>query len=357
MKKRIVAIALTAAVAVSLAGCGGSSSGSSSSANTGSASAGSTGTSTASVASTSGSAAGGKTIKLSMIVKTNDEHFMRVKAGADGYCEEHPNVSVDYMAPTSQTSYDEQNNAIETALSTDGYDGYVFAPIQADSCATLCQNATKPIVAVDTDFQSDKKLSFIGTGNENATKEGAKVAVEKVKKSGVDKPTAAVITGTQGDPTHDARLKGYKEGVEEAGGEVVDVQYTDMSPDQAALAMEGLMQKYPDGIDIVFSTADVFAMAASKVISDADSEAFNKTLQCGFDGTNASTNAIKAGTMQMDIAQNGYDMGYKAVEAVVNAINGQKIEEFIDSGYTIVDPDSVDDYIQKLKNMGSYQES
>ena len=354
MRKRITAIALAAAVAVSLAGCGGTSSGGSS-ADAGSVSKGSTAASGSSVSS--GSAANGKTIRLSMIVKTNDEHFMRVKAGADRYCEEHPNVSVDYMAPTSQTSYDEQNNAIETALSTDDYDGYVFAPIQADSCATLCQNAEKPIVAVDTDFQSDKKLSFIGTGNENATREGAKAAVEKVKKSGVDKPTAAVITGTQGDPTHDARLKGYKEGVEEAGGEVVDVQYTDMSPDQAALAMEGLMQKYPDGIDIVFSTADVFAMAASKVISDADSEAFNKTLQCGFDGTNASTNAIKAGTMQMDIAQNGYDMGYKAVEAVVNAINGEKIKEFIDSGYTIVDSDSVDDYIQKLKDMGSYQES
>lgn len=350
MNRKVVSIALTAAIAVSMAGCG-SASGSSQAESAAS----SAGSSTASVAS--GSVTGGESIKISMIVKTNDEHFMRVKAGADAYCEEHPNVSVDYMAPTSQTAYDEQNNAIETALSTADYDGYVFAPIQADSCATLCENATKPIVAVDTDFESDKKLSFIGTGNENATKEGAKAAVEKVKNNGVDKPTAAIITGTQGDPTHDARLKGYQEGVEEAGGEVVDVQYTDMSPDQAALAMEGLMQKYPDGIDIVFSTADVFAMAASKVISDANSDTFNKTLQCGFDGTNASTNAIKDGTMQMDIAQNGYDMGYEAVEAVCNAIDGQQLEEFIDSGYTLVDEDTVDDYIQKLKDMGSYQES
>jgi ribose transport system substrate-binding protein len=183
MNKKWISLAMTAVIAMSAAGCGSSFASSSASGGSGSSAANST---------TASASASGDTIKLSMIVKTNDEHFMRVKAGADGYCKEHPNVSVDYMAPTSQTSYDEQNNAIETALSTDDYDGYVFAPIQADSCATLCQNATKPIVAVDTDFQSDKKLSFIGTGNENATKEGAKVAVEKVKKSGVDKPTAGL---------------------------------------------------------------------------------------------------------------------------------------------------------------------
>jgi ribose transport system substrate-binding protein len=348
MNKKWISLAMTAVIAMSAAGCGSSFASSSASGGSGSSAANST---------TASASASGDTIKLSMIVKTNDEHFMRVKAGADAYCEEHPNVTVDYMAPTSQTSYDEQINAIETALSTEDYAGYIFAPIQADSCATLCQNATKPIVAVDTDFQSGNKLSFIGTGNENATKEGAKVAIEKLKKQGIDKPTAAVITGTQGDPTHDARLKGYQEGVEEAGGEVVDVQYTDMSPDQAALAMEGIMQKFPDGIDVVFSTADVFAMAASKVVSDANSEAYNKMLQCGFDGTNASSDAIKNGTMQMDIAQNGYDMGYMAVEAVCKAIEGEKLEEFIDSGYTIVDEDSVDDYIQKLKDMGSYTES
>ena len=365
LKNKFAAVSVAAVIAAALAGCGGSSgsqaSGSSSSQASGSSSQTSVlsgvsenanGTSASSAAS-----AGSGSYRISMIVKNTDEHFQRVKAGAEAYCAEHPGVTVDFMAPTSQTAYDEQNNAVETALATSDYSGYIIAPLQSDSVATLCQNATKPVVAVDTDFDSDKKASFVGTGNEKATKEGAMEAVRQVQAAGVKKPTAAIITGSQGDPTHDARLAGYREGVEEAGGEVIDVQYTDMSPDQAALCMEGLMQKYPNGIDIVFSTSDQYAMAASKVISDANSEAFNKTLQCGFDGTSASTNAVKSGTMQMDIAQNGYDMGYKAMDTVMRAIRGEQVESFIDSGYTLVTSDTVDDYIEKLKETGSYTES
>lgn len=281
---------------------------------------------------------------------------MRVKAGAEAYCEEHPNVTLDYMAPTSQTAYDEQNNAIETALANADYDGYIFAPIQADSCATLCSGATKPIVACDTDFDAEEKLSFIGTGNSTAAEAGGKAAVEAAIEAGWETPQVAIITGTQGEPTHQARLEGFTKGVEEAGGEVVDVQYTDMSPDQAATAMEGLMQKYPDGLACILSTSDQFGMAASKVISDANNDNYSKTIQCGFDGTNAAADAIKSGTLTMDVAQMGYDMGYKSVEAVVNAINGETIDAVIDSGYKIIDSSNIDDYIQDLKDMGSYEE-
>ena len=40
--------------------------------------------------------------------------------------------------------------------------------------------------------------------------------------------------------------------------------------------------------------------------------------------------------LTMSVAQQGYEMGYMAVEAVVNALNGETIEEFIDSGADVV---------------------
>ena len=33
----------------------------------------------------------------------------------------------------------------------------------------------------------------------------------------------------------------------------------------------------------------------------------------------------------MDVAQNGYDMGYKAVEAAVKCLQGETVDAFIDS--------------------------
>lgn len=55
---------------------------------------------------------------------------------------------------------------IETALGNPGHwHAVVIAPQQSTSTATLVDTATKPVVALDTDFTSDKKACFVGTGN------------------------------------------------------------------------------------------------------------------------------------------------------------------------------------------------
>ena len=47
---------------------------------------------------------------------------------------------------------------IETALGNPGIDAVVIAPQQSTSTATLVDTATKPVVALDTDFTSDKSM-------------------------------------------------------------------------------------------------------------------------------------------------------------------------------------------------------
>ena len=220
MKNTKQAIALASAAALSvgmLAGCGSS------------ASTGSTGD--------SGSTASGDAYNVTVIVKHTDGHFNKVIAGARAYGSEHDNVNVEIQSPTSATSYDEQVNMIETALGNPGIDAVVIAPQQSTSTATLVDTATKPVVALDTDFTSDKKLAFVGNGNKDDAKRGGTAAVEAAKANGVDKPTVLIVTGVQGDETHEARLAGYKEGVEEAGGEVIEVQYCDGLAEKAATAM------------------------------------------------------------------------------------------------------------------------
>lgn len=151
-------------------------------------------------------------------------------------------------------------------------------------------------------------------------------------------------------------MRGYKAGIEEAGGSVSDVQYCDAAADKAATAMESMMQKYPDGIDVVCCTNDDMCMAAARIVKESGNEAFKNTIFCGFDGTNASVRAIKNGDISMDVAQMGYDMGYKSVEAAVNALEGKEVESFIDSGSESITKDNLDEYISYLKKIGSYEE-
>ena len=297
----------------------------------------------------------GSKYNISVIVKLTDGHFNKVIAGAKAYAAEHDNVSVEIQSPTSATSYDEQVNMIETSIGNPGIDAIVLAPLQSDTAATLVSTSEKPVIAVDTDFTSDKKSSFVGTGNESAAKEGGKAAVEEAKKRGADKPTVLILTGTQGDETHEARLAGYKAGAEEAGGEVVEIQYCDAAAEKAATAMEAVMQKYTGGIDVVLSSNDDMAMSALKIIKDSGNAAYANTVVCGFDGNQSAIEAVQSGSLGMDIAQLGYDMGYKAVEAAVAVLEGNTVDEYIDSGAKVVDSSNADDYIADMKSKGLWE--
>ncbi len=342
VRKRIFAGLLAGAMCVgALAGCGSSSSSNDSST---SGSAGSTGSSS------------DTEYTISFIVKLTDGHFSRVMAGANAYADEHPNVTVEIQSPTSATAYDEQVNMIETALGSGAYDAMVVAPLQSDSVSTLVASTDLVVVACDTDFDSEKKTTYVGTGNKDAAASGGAAAAEEAISRGSDAPTAVILTGVQGDETHDDRLAGFTESIEDAGGEVLEVQYCDALADKAANAMEAIMQKYPEGVDCILCTCDDMAVAAAKVVSDANSAAYENTVICGFDGNQAAIEAIEAGTLTMDVAQLGYQMGYKSVEAAVMALEGEEVESFIDSGSQIVSADNVDEYIQSMKDIGVWDE-
>lgn len=224
--------------------------------------------------------------------------------------------------------------------------------MQSGQLSAAAESTDKPIIALDTDFTSDKKLSFVGTGNEAAAKSGGLAAMKKAKSNGADKPQAVILTGAQGDETHEARLRGYRSAVEQAGGTVLEVQYCDAQPDRAAAAMEAVMQKYPQGVDALLVTSDDMALAAIKCIWDNNSAAYQKTVICGFDGNQAAVEALDRGELTVDIAQQGYEMGYKAVEAALDALEGKSVESVIDSGSEVITADNIDAYIADCREKG-----
>lgn len=133
------------------------------------------------------------------------------------------------------------------------------------------------------------------------------------------------------------------------------MQYCDGLAEKAATAMESVMQMYPDGIDIVLSSNDDMAMSVVKIIKDSGNVKYADTIVCGFDGNTSAISAIKDGTLGMDIAQLGYDMGYKAVEAAVKALEGEQVDSFIDSGSKVVDSTNCDEYIDDMKAKGLWE--
>jgi len=327
--KRLVAAMLMGTMTLSLVACGNSGSGSD-------AAGGTTEPSTTPDAGTSA-----KDYNISMILKTTSaEYWQFVLKGAEAYAAENEGVTVEVKGPSSETAFDEQQNMIETDLTNSSYDGYIIAPLQSDMVTKLIAGQTKPILAVDTNIDAPEILSFVGTGNEAAAALSAKAAVEAAKKAGWEEIKCIEIAGVQGDQTNTARMNGYKKGVNENGGEFLEseVQYANAVADQAVTCMEGIMQTHPEGIAIICANNDDMAMAAARAAKG--NEAYKNTIFLGFNGDKSACNAILNGELTMSVAQMAYEMGYKSMESIVKALNGETLEKFIDSGADVVTPDN-----------------
>ena len=333
MKKRLIAMLLAGAMCASIAGC---------SSNDGN------DQSTPSGGETSGEAK----YNVSVILKTTAaEYWKFVQSGAEAYAEEHPDqISVDVKGPPSETSFQEQLNMIQTDLSDDSYDGYIISPLQQDMVANLIADTAKPVIALDTNIESDKVLSFVGTGNEAAAKLGAIAAVEAAKEAGWETIQCIEIAGVQGDSTNTAHMNGYQAGIEEAGGEFLEneVQYAEATATKAVDAMNGIISRHPEGIAIICANNDDMAIAAAKAARDSGNENYANTIFLGFNGDRAACEAILNDELTMSVAQMAYEMGYMSVEAMVKALDGEEIEPNIDSGSEVVTPDNAQTRLDTL---------
>ena len=333
-KKRVLAMLLAGAMALSMTACGGGNS-----------------ASTDDSSKDGGASASGGSYKVSVILKTlAAEYWQYVKSGAEDYASEHSDkVTVEVKGPSSETAFDEMQNMIETDLSSGSYDGVIISPLQSDTAAQLVSGTKLPIVAIDTNFEAPEVKSFVGTGNEAAAKKGGEAAVEAAKAAGWTDIKCIEIAGVQGDQTNTARMNGYKAGVEEAGGTFLsdEVQYADATADRATTAMEAIMQTHPEGIAIICANNDDMAMAAARAAQGHDS--YKNTILLGFNGDRAACEAILAGQMTMSVAQMAYEMGYKAVETMVQVLDGETVDEFVDSGSDVVTPDNAQERLDTLK--------
>lgn len=288
-----------------------------------------------------GSGDNGDKLKVGVVLKTlSSEYWEYVAAGVKAAGKE-LDVEVQLQGPSSETAYDEQNNMIETMLADGGMKALVIAPLQPDSVVSVLSSTDKPILFVDTDADYDKKVSYIGTGNEAAAKSGGEAAAKLVG-SGAK---AAWIGGVQGNTTSDARERGFIDGLTAGGVEVEVKQYGEGLADKSASIMENVLTSNPDLKVVVCHNDDTASGAARAAAAAGRSD----LIIFGFDGIQAGVQNVIDGSVAGTVAQDPYGMGYKAVEAAVKAAKGEQVEKVIDTGSTVVTKDNAENYLQTLK--------
>ena len=338
MKKRLLSVLMLGSLATSLLGA------CSPSTPAGTTTAGTTAGTTTAGTTTAGTSAGNSDITVGFVVKSlADQYWFIVKAGAEAKAKE-LGVELKFIAPNSESDIQAQVTMIEDLIAQ-GVDVLCVAPSSPDAVIPAFEKADAagiPILAVDTDTIFEKKVSFIGTGNEAAAELGAKFAAEAV---GTGK-NAIILRGRLGDKTHDDREAGLKKGLEAGGINILEIKAADSETEKSMNTMQDLLSKY-DNIDLVITTADSMAQGAQRAVEAANRE----VAIMGFDGTIPVAEMTAEGKFLGTTAQSPFNMGAMGVENAVKAAKGEKIEARIDTGAEVVNKENAQAFVDKIKKL------
>ena len=332
--KKFFALLLALAMSLSLVACGGGSdtAGEDTSAETG--------------AEESGDAAATSDVEISVVLKTlSSEYWGYVKAGCDAAAKD-LGIKVNVVGPGAESEIEQQVSMIEQQIGA-GCDAIIVAPNDAGAAAGALASAIGniPVLSVDTDVGIDGQTCFVGTSNVDAAKEGGLCAAEQAGEGA----NAVIIYGQEGDNTSNMRREGYEAACEEAGVTVLEALSGQNTTDGATKTMEDMLSAHPGEIDIVLCHNDDTAIGAMNACKNAG---VSDVIIVGFDGNASAVDLILAGDLiKATVAQQPYEMGYQAVEAAVEVLNGGTVESVINAPVEVVTAENGQAYLDNLASM------
>lgn len=214
-------------------------------------------------------------------------------------------------------------------------------------------NAGIPVITVDSDAVTSRRLYFIGTNNLDAGRMGGRRVAEKLSGKG-----NVVVFTFAGQPNTEERLKGLKDALGDSPQikivEVIDVKGDPhVAFDRAQQLLTQTGEKKVDGFICLES-------ASGKMVSDAIKRAnVTDRMLLAWDVNQDTLDGIKAGTIDSTIAQKPFTMGYvglKALDEVFHAPPKELNKDysadsfspypvFVDTGTSLVDRGNVDLYL------------
>lgn len=171
-----------------------------------------------------------------------------------------------------------------------------------------------PVVTVDADVPTSKRVAFVGTGNYNAGYTGGQYVANEIGGSG----KVAIMT-KPGQSNLEERVAGY-EAAFEAYPDIEVVQIADTQSDSvvAAQAAAALLQKFPD-LSAIACVEAAGGAGAATAVKEADK--VGEVVIMSMDRGEDVLADIEAGVITASIAQQTALMPYYAVQILYNLSN------------------------------------
>lgn len=327
--KKILALAMAAALALSLVACGGGESSKPAASSTPS-------TSTP-AASTEGT---GKLSIGATFYSLQNEFTMRMDNAAKKWAEEN---NVDYVGYDGNYDAATQLSQVETMISN-GVDAIILNPQDADACAACVEVAHEagiPVIGVNTMVNSDLLTSYVGSLDVSAGEDIMNKMIEHMDSTDFN---IVIIEGPMGQSAQLQRNEGiYNVLANNPDIDVLAIDTANWSRSEAMTLMETWLTTYGEDIDAVIGENDEMALGARQAIVAAGLD-----IPCiGVDGIADAVTAVSTGDMIASDFQNAEGQMTGALDTAVTVINGGSVEKEVWIPFEMITPDNYKEYENK----------
>lgn len=281
---------------------------------------------------------GTKSYTFELITKSNaSPYWLAVKTGAEAAAKKLGNISVRFEAPASGTDLATQISMVDNAV-TSHVDGIILAaqnPSALVSPVSSAKSAGIPVVTVDSGISPNTADSFLATSNIQSS---AQLAQEVAKLAG-GTGDYAIIDFNKEASTGIERPQGFQQGMRNFPNmKFVGMQLSNNDIPTARSETEAFLARDPN-ITMMFGANDRSAIGIADAIQAAHLN--HKVFIAGFDADLGEVNFIKQGIIAASVLQSPYQMGYQAVQELVQIKQGKSVPKQVNTPYLIVTPQNI----------------
>ncbi len=269
---------------------------------------------------------------------TSHMFWISVHAGAAAAGQKY-GVNVEWNGPPLETEYDRQIQIVDSMIARH-VDGIALAAAERKALVQSLDRAAAlgiPVTVFDSGVDGDNYMTFIATNNYEAGQMGARELARLVNGKG----KVAIVMHAPGSASTMDRERGFNDVLskEFPNIHIVGQQFGMADRSKAMAAAENILTANPD-LDGFFASSEPSSVGVALALKSR--RLAGKVKFVAFDASDTEIEDLKAGVSDAMVVQDPFGMGFKAVETLVNKLNGQTPPKRIDLAPHVIHKEDLD---------------
>jgi ribose transport system substrate-binding protein len=275
---------------------------------------------------------------IAVIPKGNANIFWQsVHAGAAKAAGE-KGAEIIWNGPPSETDYTGQLQIVDAMINRH-VDAIALAPIDRRAMVNVVERSARenvPVIIFDSGIDTEQYISRIATDNYKA----GQIAAERVGKLLEGRGSVAIVATVPGGASTEAREKGFEDTLRAKypGIQIVDKRFGMADVARSLLVAENMLTAHAN-LNALFASNESSTMGAAQALRGRHG---SRIKLVGFDSSPTLLDDLRAGLIDSLVVQDPFRMGYEAVIAAVNKLDGQPVAKIKDLEPRLIDLQNLD---------------